>query len=382
MMRRRQGQLEPPADGEAAHIYGNFNSQPANQNMRHDPPDHSLTDPSVIEAGNRREARDSGRDPSVVNHVVRPSKTRNASWSAAAMRSAMRLSQENYHHPRDPSVVNEQGVTISRSTSRDPPQDARESIMQSSHRQKHSFQRREDQIKKNANGNNSVPPDLGLPPSWSYSSAVGSSSSGSPNSQQRAFLRNFLKKKGEKQNAPGKTMATAKQKLLRNVLQKSQGGALKINPSADETQIYHSDSISPNNGSLREKWKRVAAANASRMGKRTSNDLLRENNDIHDHQRQFTKANIRIDAGVSANPKMAITGKSHEMNKQTKAGSTGLSIRQRYEETLHGKSFQKPVEDGSRNNQSDTDEEYRDFLDVLHEEVLGQHAQVRSAFLM
>jgi hypothetical protein len=362
MMRRRQSQLEPPAEGEAAHAYGNTSGRSSDQTMRNDPPDHRAIEPFVSEG------RDfaGGRDPSVINQGTRPTKSKTSSWSAAAMRSAMRLSQENYQQARDPSVVNEQAISINKTKSRDPPPDSRESS------------------KKDTAVNRTVHASLGLPPSGSYSSTVGSSSSGSPNSQQRVFLRNFLKKKGEKANVPTKTMATAKQKLLRNVLQKSQGGVLKSSLSAEEAQIYRSSSGSPTNGSLREKWKRKAAANASRTGQRPSHDPPKEETAKSTHQ-QLAKPNLSIDSDVSAGTKARNRENSDEVRKQVKGGSTGMSIRKRYEETLREKTFQKSVTDGPKAVQIEfgdvQKDEYDDFLDILHEEVMGQHAQVRQLFL-
>ncbi|GAX11743.1 hypothetical protein FisN_7Lh124 [Fistulifera solaris] len=363
MMRRRQSQLEPPAEGEAAYAYGNTSARSSNQTMRNDPPDHRAIEPSVSEGQNS--AVSGGRDPSVINKGARPTKSKTSSWSAAAMRSAMRLSQENYQQTRDPSVANDQAISITKTKSRDPPPDTRESS------------------KKDTFANRTVHDSLGLPPSGSYSSTVGSSSSGSPNSQQRAFLRNFLKKKGEKANVQTKTMATAKQKLLRNVLQKSQGGVIRSNHSAEEAQIYRSNSGSPTNGSLREKWKRKAAANASRTGQRPNNDPSKE--DIaQSTQQQLAKTNLRIDPEISAGEKARNRENSGGLRKHVKVGSTGMSIRQRYEETLREKTFQKSVTDESKAVQTEVDDvhrdEYGDFLDILHEEVMGQHAQLWENF--
>jgi hypothetical protein len=281
------------------------------------------------------------------------------------MRSAMRLSQENYQQTREPSVVNEQAISsVNKTKSRDPPADARESKTLPVHRQKETA------------ANRTVHASLGLPPSGSFSSNVESSGTGSPNSQQRAFLRNFLKKKGEKASVPTKTMATAKQKLLRNVLQKSQGGALKASLSAEEAHVYRSNSGSPTNGSLREKWKRKAAANASRTGQRPSNDRAKEEITQCTHQ-QLAKTNLRIEPEASAGAKAGNRENSGEMRQQVKVASTGMSIRQRYEETLREKTFQKSVAGESMAAQNEVDDEYGGFLDILHEEVMGQHAQVR-----
>lgn len=379
MMRRRQGQLEPPADGGATQGYGNTSTQAGNNhNVRHDPPDHRQSDPSAVEESHSGSVRDIGRDPSVVDQVTRPKQNRNSSWSAAAMRTAMRLSQESYHRARDPSVANEPVITINRSTSRDPPQDAEEAKIQLSNRQKDIFLRKQDN-KRSSAAQNGSDRSITLAPAGSRSSTGGSSSSGSPNSQQRAFLRNFLRKQGEKSNKPVKSMATAKQKLLRNVLQKSQGGAIKSSASADEAQIFYTDSFSPNNGSLREKWKRVAAANTSRMGKRVNSDPSTKEHEV-EHQRQpQTKAVSMIDSEVYSGGKLETSEKSRETNTQSLSVSKGkgLSIRQRYEETLRGKTFQKPVGDEPKDADSEMEKEYRSFLDILHQEVSGQHAQVR-----
>lgn len=222
--------------------------------------------------------------------------------------------------------------------------------------------------------------------SASTTTSKSSSSHADLHDQQRAFLRSLLTKQTQhqkpKSNQNKSNLSSAKQRLLRNVLEKTHK-----TPRKEEAAIPKED--------VRQKWKRAAGVHLSISQSGSTSDTESQNvkptgaerltcagKDAQSKKPEDPVEQRQIEqTSGNQGPRVELTElpKDGVLTNENRPKSMGL-IRQRYEATLRKKTFQeqaKTNEEKRSAKESEFELGFLTFVDVLQKEVRGQHSQVR-----